>query len=77
MYDGIPSDPKETADINSVISNSLALLVTAKILSGRAALRAAYDAGIVNPLPGMSIDDSILVIGKETQDSNPIQGTVF
>jgi hypothetical protein len=77
MYDGIPSDPKETADINSVIANSLALLVTAKILSAGAALRAAYDAGIVNPLPGMSIDDSILVIGKETQDTNQIQGTVF
>jgi hypothetical protein len=69
MYDGIPNDPKENADTNAVIASSLAALVVAKILSGRAALRAAYDAGIVNPLPGMSIDDSILEIWNETQDA--------
>lgn len=68
LQDGIPEDPKETADTNSVIATTLSTLKGARILSGKAALRAAYDAGILQPLPEMSVEDSILEIWNQAQD---------
>jgi len=68
FYDGIPDDQKQLADIEGVKANTLSVLVTARILSPKAALRAAYDMGILMPLPGMSIEDSIVEIAREAKE---------
>jgi hypothetical protein len=67
MYDGIPNDAKETAEVNQVIANSISNLVMARVLSPQAGLRAAYDAGIIKPLPEMTIDDSIETINGQIE----------
>lgn len=66
-YDGIPNDAKETAEINQTIANSIANLVIARVLSPQAGLRAAYDAGIIKPLPEMTIDDSIKTVNEQIE----------
>jgi hypothetical protein len=68
LQDGIPEDPKETADTNNIRATVLSTLTTARILSPKAALRAAYDMGILLPLPGMNIEDSIAEISTEAKE---------
>lgn len=68
LQDGIPEDPMETANMNSIRAATLATLRAAGILSGKAALRAAYDAGIIQPLPDRTIDESIAEVSTEVGD---------
>jgi len=68
LQDGIPEDPKETAEIQSIRATTLANLKNARILSGKAALRAAYDAGILQPLPDMDIGESVDEVWNQAQD---------
>lgn len=68
IQDGIPADPTEEANINSVKATTLATLVNARILSSKAALRAAYELGILNTIPDMDIEKSVLEVWNQVQD---------
>jgi hypothetical protein len=68
LQDGIPDDPLETANVNNIQAQTLGSLTTARILSPKAALRAAYDMGIVKPLPDMTVEESILEISTEADE---------
>jgi hypothetical protein len=68
MQDGVPNDPQQLATIDTMKAQTLNTLVTGRVLSPAAALRAAYDMGLVKPLPNMDIENSILQISKEIGD---------
>jgi hypothetical protein len=68
MQDGVPNDPQQLATIDATKAQTLNTLVTGRVLSPAAALRAAYDMGLLKPLPNMDIENSILQISKEIGD---------
>jgi len=68
LKDGIPEDPMETANLRNIQATALSTLTTARILSPKAALQAAYDAGIIQPLPDMTVSDSIAQISEEAKE---------
>ena len=68
LKDGIPDDPMETANLRNIQATALSTLTTARILSPKAALQAAYDAGIIQPLPDMTVSDSIAQISEEAKE---------
>ena len=68
LQDGIPDDPMETANRHNIQATALSTLTMARILSPKAALQAAYDAGILKPLPDMTVADSIAQISEEAKE---------
>ena len=68
LQDGIPDDPMETANRHNIQATALSTLTMARILSPKAALQAAYDAGIIQPLPDMTVADSIAQISEEAKE---------
>lgn len=68
LQDGIPEDPTETANLHNIQATALSTLTMARILSPKAALQAAYDAGILKPLPDMTVADSIAQISEEAKE---------
>lgn len=68
MQDGIPEDPMETANLHNIQAAALSTLTMARILSPKAALQAAYDAEIIQPLPDMTVADSIAQISEEAKE---------
>lgn len=59
FQDGIPEDPMETANINVARANALAALRMNNILGRKGTLRYAFAMGLLQPLPKMTVDESI------------------
>lgn len=59
FQDGIPEDPMETANINAARANALAALRMNNILGRKGTLRYAFAMGLLQPLPKMTVDESI------------------
>ena len=59
LKDGIPDDPMETANINVARANALAALRMNNILGRKGTLRYAFAMGLLQPLPKMTVDESI------------------
>lgn len=59
FQDGIPDDPMETANINVARANALAALRMNNILGRKGTLQYAFAMGLLQPLPKMTVDESI------------------
>jgi len=68
LKDGIPDDPMEEANVNNIRATALATLKTVGIIGRRGALQMAFDSGLLKPLPGLDVEQSIDQLLSESLD---------
>jgi hypothetical protein len=68
MKDGIPDDPMEEANVNNIRATALATLKTVGIIGRKGALQMAFDSGLLKPLPGLDVEQSIDQLLSESLD---------
>lgn len=68
LQDGIPDDPMEEANVNNIRATALATLKTVGIIGRRGALQMAFDSGLLKPLPGLDVEQSIDQLLSESLD---------
>ena len=67
LQDGIPDDPMEEANVNNIRATALATLKTG-IIGRKGALQMAFDSGLLKPLPGLDVEQSIDQLLNEALD---------
>lgn len=68
LKDGIPDDPMEEANVNNIRATALATLKTVGIIGRKGALQMAFDSGLLKPLPGLDVEQSIDQLLSESLD---------
>jgi len=68
LQDGIPDDPMEEANVNNIRATALATLKTVGIIGRKGALQMAFDSGLLKPLPGLDVEQSIDQLLSESLD---------
>lgn len=68
LKDGIPDDPMEEANVNNIRATALATLKTVGIIGRRGALQMAFDSGLLKPLAGLDVEQSIDQLLSESLD---------
>ena len=68
LKDGIPDDPMEEANVNNIRATALATLKTVGIIGRKGALQMAFDSGLLKPLAGLDVEQSIDQLLSESLD---------
>lgn len=68
LKDGIPDDPMEEANVDNIRATALATLKTVGIIGRKGALQMAFDSGLLKPLPGLDVEQSIDQLLSESLD---------
>ncbi|NLA42521.1 MAG: hypothetical protein GX874_14185 [Smithella sp.] len=68
LQDGIPDDPMVEANVNNIRATALATLKTVGIIGRKGALQMAFDSGLLKPLPGLDVEQSIDQLLSESLD---------
>ena len=66
LQDGIPDDPMEEANVNNIRATALATLIG--IIGRKGALQMAFDSGLLKPLAGLDVEQSIDQLLSESLD---------